>query len=204
MFELLNTAAFQISSGPTTWAEVIGAALGVAMVICNISQIHWGWPLAFAGSVLYFFVFTNSKLYAEAALQIFFAVAALWGWWQWLRGVMPSGEKLHIQRLNQTTTIKLIAITAVFIPAIGLFLWKFTDSDVPWGDTLPTVLSLIATWLMGRKYIETWPLWIVVNLISMVLFAYKDLWLTVGLYGLFACMAALGWRIWQLKMTKVL
>jgi nicotinamide mononucleotide transporter len=196
MLEFLNATAFHIGSAPASWAEVIGALLGVAMVICNIRQIHWGWPLAFASSVLYVFVFAGSKLYAEAALQVFFAVTALWGWWQWLRGVMPSGEKLHVQRLNSTITMKLIAVTLVFIPGIGLFLSKFTDSDVPWADALPSVLSLVATWLLGRKYVENWPLWIVINLISMALFAYKDLWLTVGLYGLFAVMAAFGWRAW--------
>jgi nicotinamide mononucleotide transporter len=196
MLEFLNAAAFHIGNAPASWAELIGALLGVAMVLCNIRQIHWGWPLAFASSVLYVFVFAGSKLYAESSLQIFFAVTALWGWWQWLRGVMPSGEKLHVQRLSQAITIKLIAITSIFFPTIGLFLWKFTDSDVPWGDALPTVLSLVATWLLGRKYLENWPLWIVVNIISMALFAYKGLWLTVGLYGLFAIMAAFGWRAW--------
>jgi nicotinamide mononucleotide transporter len=180
MIEFLNSAAFSIAGSPASWAELIGAALGITMVICNMRQIHWGWPLAFASSLLYFIVFADAKLYAEAALQIFFALTAIWGWLQWLRGVQPDGQALKVRRIEKLEAIKLGAISAIFFLAIGLFLAKFTPSDVPWFDTLPTVLSLAATYLLGKKYIENWPLWIAVNIISIALFAYKGLWLTVG------------------------
>jgi nicotinamide mononucleotide transporter len=196
MIEFLNSAAFHIAGSPASWAELIGAALGIAMVICNMRQIHWGWPLAFASALLYFIVFADAKLYAEAALQIFFALTAIWGWLQWLRGVQPDGQALKVRRIEKLEAIKLGVISALFFLAIGLFLTKFTPSDVPWFDALPTVLSLAATYLLGKKYIENWPLWIVVNIISIALFAYKGLWLTVGLYAVFAIMAALGWQAW--------
>jgi nicotinamide mononucleotide transporter len=193
MIEFLNSAAFSIAGSPASWAELIGAALGIAMVICNMRQIHWGWPLAFASALLYFIVFADAKLYAEAALQIFFALTAIWGWLQWLRGVQPDGQALKVRRIEKLEAIKLGAISAIFLA-------KFTPSDVPWFDTLPTVLSLAATYLLGKKYIENWPLWIAVNIISIALFAYKGLWLTVGLYAVFAIMAALGWQAWGRAM----
>jgi nicotinamide mononucleotide transporter len=196
MIDFLNAPAFHIATLPASWAELIGAVLGVAMVICNIRQIHWGWPLAFASSILYVLVFADAKLFAEAALQVFFAITALWGWWQWLRGASASGQALQPQGLPQVVAIKLIAFCAVFIPVTALFLSKFTTSDVPWWDAIPTVLSLAATYLLGKKYTANWSLWIVVNFISIGLFAYKGLWLTVGLYALFAFMAAIGWRAW--------
>lgn len=196
MINFLNAPAFSLFGLAASWAELVGAILGIAMVICNIRQIHWGWPLAFVSSVLYVFVFADAKLYAEAALQVFFAITALWGWWQWLRGVSDAGKSLQPQALQREITIKLIAFCAVFMPAIALFLSKFTNSDVPLWDAIPTVLSLAATYLLGKKYTANWPLWIVVNVISIGLFAYKGLWLTVGLYALFAVMAAMGWRAW--------
>jgi nicotinamide mononucleotide transporter len=200
MFTFLNSAAFTIFNSPASWAEVIGAALGFAMVVCNIRQIHWGWPLAFASSALYFFVFWDSKLYGDASLQIFFAVTAVWGWTQWLRGVRTDGAVLNVQRLTQQGTIKLIAACALFWLACGLFLLKFTNTDVPWWDAFPTALSLVATFLLGRKYIENWPMWVVVNVVSVALFAYKGLWLTVALYAVFAVMAVVGWRAWMTAM----
>ncbi len=196
MIDLLNSPALHLFGLPASWAEALGALLGVAMVVCNIRQVHWGWPLACISSLLYVLVFADAKLYGEAALQIFFAITALWGWWQWLRGISDDGSALHIQRLNQKITINLIAISVGLVTAIGLFLIKFTNTDVPWWDALPTALSLIATYLLAKKYIENWPAWIIVNLVSIALFAYKGLWLTVGLYAIFAVMAAFGWQAW--------
>jgi nicotinamide mononucleotide transporter len=200
MIDLLNAPAFHLFGLPASWAELLGALLGVAMVVCNMRQIHWGWPLAFASSLLYVIVFADAKLYGEAALQIFFAITAIWGWAQWLRGVQADGQALQVQCLDKSTALKLIAFCAIFLPATALFLIKFTNTDVPWADALPTVLSLAATYMLGKKYIENWPAWIVINIISIALFAYKGLWLTVGLYAIFAVMAALGWQAWARAM----
>jgi nicotinamide mononucleotide transporter len=197
VIDLLNSPAFQLFGSPASWAELIGAILGIAMVLCNIKQIHWGWPLAFASSALYFLVFWGSQLYGDGALQIFFAAMAVWGWVQWLRGVRPDGQVLRVQSLSSSSTIKLGAACAVLWGATGLFLLKFTTTDVPWWDAFPTALSIVATVLLGRKYIENWPLWVAVNIVGMALFAYKGLWLTVGLYGVFAVMAVIGWQAWR-------
>ena len=197
----LNSPAFTLLGSPASWAEVIGAVLGIVMVICNIKEIHWAWPLAFASSAMYFLVFWGSKLFGDATLQIFFAVMAAWGWWQWLRGVRVNGSVLKIQALSYTSTIKLIAVCALLWLAIGLFLLKFTTTDVPWWDAFPTALSVVATLLLGRKYVENWPTWIIVNVVSIALFAYKGLWLTVGLYAVFALMAIIGWQTWRTQLA---
>ncbi len=203
----LNSPVFSLFGSPASWAEVIGALLGLIMVVCNIRQIHWGWPLAFVSSALYFLVFWESKLFGDASLQIFFAVMAAWGWWQWLRTVpSASGQSddglttLRVQTLSRQGLFKLIASCLVLWGLTGLFLLKFTSTDVPWWDAFPTALSIVATLLLGRKYIENWPMWILVNTVGMALFAYKGLWLTVGLYGVFAVMALIGWRAWRFSL----
>jgi nicotinamide mononucleotide transporter len=88
-------------------------------------------------------------------------------------------------------------------PAIGLFLRHFTDTDVPWWDAFPTATSLVGQFLLGRKYIENWLVWIGVNVVSVGLFAYKGLWLTVILYTLFIALSVIGWRAWQRKLRAV-
>ena len=204
LVDFLNSPAGMLFGSPASWAEIIGALLGLAMVVCNIFEIHWGWPLAFASSVLYVLVFGVAKLYGESALQVFFAATAIWGWTQWLRGALADGTVLHISRLNKQYAIKIVAACAILWLIIGLFSLKFTDSDVPWLDAFPTALSLVGTWLLGRKYIENWPMWIVVNVFSVGLFAYKGLWATVGLYAVFTIMAILGWLAWQKKLGQPL
>ena len=80
---------------------------------------------------------------------------------------------------------------------MGLFLATATDTDVPWWDAFPTAASVIGQWLLGRKYVENWPTWVIVNLVSTGLFAYKGLWLTALLYAIFAALSWLGWRTWR-------
>lgn len=178
----------------TTLTEAAGFALAVAMVVCSIRQWHWSWPLGISSSVLYFFVFQSSHLYGEASLQILFAALSLWGWWQWLRAAQQQAPLKRLDRRGWS----LCALTcAVLWPAVSWYLQQFTDSDVPHWDSLVTVLSALGQYLLGRKFLENWWVWMVANTLSMGLFAYKALWLTVLLYGMFVAMSWIGWRTWQ-------
>ena len=190
-------AAFTLWGSPVTWLEIVAFVLAVAMVVCNIRVNPTGWPLAIVSSLLYFALFWNSKLYGDASLQVFFAVVAGWGWWQWLRGTQADGSALKVRSLGAQGGWLTLGVLAVAWPGIGLFLKTYTDTDVPWWDAFPTAASLVGQWLLGRKYVENWPTWIVVNGVSVALFAYKGLWLTVVLYLIFIAMSFIGWRAWQ-------
>src|SRR4051812_25584384 len=120
--DLLFATAFTAWGSPTTWIEIIAVVLSIAMVVCNIREIHWGWPLATVASVLYFLLFWRSRLYGDAALQVFFAVVSLWGWYQWLRGVRADGTALHVARLGRRGIVLAIVASAVLWPVTGLFL----------------------------------------------------------------------------------
>jgi len=200
MADLLFAQAFTLWGSPTTWLELAAVAIALAMVGCNIREIHWGWPLAIISSLMYFAVFWRSKIYGDATLQVFFVVVAFWGWFQWLRGVRADGSALHVSRLTRRGLALTVAACALLWPATGLFLKNFTDTDVPWWDAFPTAVSLVGQFLLGRKFIENWAVWIVVNVVSVGLFAYKELWLTVGLYTVFIALSVVGWREWQRRL----
>lgn len=193
----LLAPAFTLWGAATTWLEVVAFVLALAMVVFNIRVNPLGWPLAMASSLLYFALFWNSKLYGDASLQIFFALVALWGWRQWLRGTDPQGAKLQVRYLAPATRTALLAATLAAWPLLGLFLDHFTDTDVPYWDAFPTAASIAGQWLLGRKHVENWPTWVVVNLVSVALFAYKGLWLTVLLYALFVALSLAGWQAWR-------
>ena len=182
---------------PTTWFEIVAALLGIAMVVCNIRQIHWGWPLAIVSSAMYFWVFWRSGLYADASLQIFFIVVSVWGWVQWLHGKVDTAAAPVVQQLSTINAIKTVAACAVFWLLIGGFLIQFTDTTVPWWDGFVTSVSLVATVLLGRKYISNWTLWVIVNVVSIGLFVYKGLYVTALLYAVFGAMAVAGWLAWR-------
>jgi len=200
MSDLLFAEAFQLGGSPTTWLEIAAVVLSLLMVGCNIREIHWGWPLAIVASIMYFALFWRSRLYGDASLQVFFAVVALWGWWQWLRGTSGDGAALHVSRLPARGVIATVLACAVLWPLTGWFLDTYTDTDVPWWDAFPTAVSVVGQFLLGRKYIENWIVWIVVNVVSVGLFAYKGLWLTVGLYGVFILLSIAGWAAWRRRL----
>jgi len=198
----LLASAFVVWGAPVTWLEVVAFALSIAMVVLNIRVNPLAWPLAIASSLLYLLLFWNSRLYGDASLQVFFAVIAAWGWWQWLRGTDASGRALQVRRLGARGRVGALVAIAIAWPATALFLRRFTDTDVPWWDAFPTAGSLIGQVLLARKYVENWTTWLAVNLIAVGLFAYKGLWLTVGLYAVFAALSVVGWRTWRRRAAE--
>jgi len=191
------TPAFTAWGSPFTWLELLACVLSLAMVVANLRVWVVAWPLAIAASLLYFLLFWNARLYGDGALQLFFVAMAFWGWWQWLRGRGEAGAPLVVRQLGSAARWRVLALGLLLWPAVGAFLWRFTDTDVPWWDAFPTAFSLVGQWLLGRKYVENWPVWLAVNVVGTALFAYKGLWLTVGLYALFALMSVAGWRAWR-------
>ncbi|MDI4633371.1 nicotinamide mononucleotide transporter [Pelomonas sp. V22] len=197
----LFAPAFELLGSPITWAELIAFVLAVWMVICNMRVHALAWPLALISSLLYFLLFWSGKLYGEASLQLVFAALSIWGWWQWLRGTADDGSALRVRLLSTRGRLAALVLTLLAWPALGLFLARQTDSTVPFWDAFPTVASLLGQWLLGRKYQENWGVWIVVNTVSVALFAYKGYWLTVVLYAVFIPMSMAGWRAWQRQMA---
>ncbi len=199
---MLDTA-FTLLGTAVTWLEVIAFVLALANIACNVFEIHWGWPLTIIASVLYAWLFYASKLYGEAGVNVFFAVAALWGWWQWLRGHRSgSSAPLRIARLDSQGVAITVAGWAAAWLGCALLLRAITDSDVPWADGFVTAGSVVGTVLLGRKFIENWPIWLIVNAASVALFAYKGLTLTVVLYVIFFGLAIWGWLGWQQRLAR--
>ncbi|WP_457333669.1 nicotinamide riboside transporter PnuC [Rhizobacter sp. P5_C2] len=193
----LFAQAFVLWGAPVSWVEVVAFVLAIAMVVCNIRVNPIGWPLAIVSSLLYVALFWDNKLYGDASLQVFFALVAGWGWWQWLRGTQEGGHALRVRSMGGRGRLAVVAATLALWPVLGWFLKHYTDTDVPWWDAFPTAASVVGQWLLGRKYVENWPMWVVVNTVSIALFAYKGLWLTAVLYAIFLGMSFAGWRAWQ-------
>jgi nicotinamide mononucleotide transporter len=198
----LNAPALVVGRLSASTAELAGALLGVAMVGCNMRVNPLGWPLAIASSALYLLVFWRARLYGDASLQLVFIAVALWGWWQWLRGHQADGRALSVRYLGARARWLALGAMALLWPATGWFLAHATDTDVPWWDAFPTAGSLIGQWLLGRQYVENWPTWVAVNVVAVALFSYKGLWLTAGLYALFALLALAGWRSWARRAAE--
>jgi nicotinamide mononucleotide transporter len=197
---LLDTALaplFTLLGSPVSALELLAFLLALWMVACNLRVNPLGWPLAIVSSGLYGLLFMQSKLYGEASLQVLFMALAGWGWWQWLRGTGDDGQALQVRRMTARARTGAALATLAAWPLAGLLLKHATDSDVPFLDALPTVASATGQILLARKRVENWAVWLFVNVVSVGLFAYKGLWLTVVLYSLFAVLSVVGLRAWQ-------
>ncbi|TAG47850.1 MAG: nicotinamide riboside transporter PnuC [Betaproteobacteria bacterium] len=195
--------AFTLLGTPVTWLELIAFWLAIANIVCNVRELHWAWPLTMVASLLYAWLFYVSKLYGETGVNLFFAATAIWGWWQWVfakRGAQH--ESLQVIALGSRGRIYAIAAWLVLWMVLAQLLSKFTDTDVAWADAFVTSGSVVGTVLLGRKYVENWLVWLVVNAASVALFIHKNLLLTALLYILFFVMAAWGWRAWNVKLRQ--
>jgi nicotinamide mononucleotide transporter len=180
---------------PTTPLELVSFLFAVLTVWLNIRQNHWAWLFSILSSLLYAAVFTDARLYGDAGLQFVFVAVSVWGWHQWLRG----GEyhrPLRVSRLERRGWALMAAAWMAGFLFLSWFLRRHTDTDVPHMDAFLTAGSLVGQFLLSRKKIENWLVWIAVDLLYIGLYLYKHLALTAILYALFVAMALAGWRSW--------
>ena len=131
-------------------------------------------------------------------LQVYYVVISIYGWYYWLKGAKSEKDKNVPVRRTPDRTWLVLGIGGIIIYIIIVYiLINFTDSDVPYMDSLTTALSIIATWMLAKKYIEQWLIWIFVDAVSAGLYVYKNLWPTVILFIIYTIMAILGYLEWK-------
>lgn len=191
----MNQTLPLLSGFSTTPLELVSFILSVITVALNIRQLHWAWLFSILSSGLYAMVFLDARLYGDMGLQFVFILVSIWGWHLWLWG--DSERKvLTVSYLTmQGRGVALLAWLLGFA-ALAWFLKSFTDTDVPHADGFLTAGSLLGQVLLSRKKRENWLIWIIVDVLYIGLYIYKDLMLTAVLYAVFVVMAMMGWRAW--------
>jgi nicotinamide mononucleotide transporter len=178
--------------------ELLGAILGVLYVVLSIRQNIFTWPTGLLTSVLYIVVFFKSSLYAAMGLQVYYVFISIYGWYFWLRGKTANNKsQARVQKIKKQFLLKIAIVTVLIYGFILFILINFSDSDVPFMDSLTTSLSITATWMLARKYIENWIIWIFVDIVSSGLYIYKNLWPTVVLFSVYTVMAFIGYVEWK-------
>lgn len=175
--------------------EWIAAAFGVVSVWLSVRENVWSWPTAIVNTALYVLVFRNAKLYADMGLQVVYIAISLYGWYHWLHGGVGHG-KLHVSRIRRREVLYLPVLAVAGTLVLGTLLHRYTDAAIPYLDSALTVCSLIAQWLMTRKVLENWMLWIVLDVVYVGLFIHRALYPTALLYSIFLVLAAMGHVQW--------
>ncbi len=179
------------------YLEVLGVIFSLLYLLFSIRQNILLWPAGMIAAILYMVVFYQSKFYADMGLNGYYFLISIYGWLLWSKSKSKGGEGLPVSRIRLKLGVVLALITLVAFAGIGFVLDRFTDSPVPYWDAFTTALSFTATWMLAKKIIEHWILWVIIDLVSMALYLYRGLYPTLLLFAVYTIMAVIGYLQWK-------
>ena len=177
------------------WLEISGVITTVLGIWLTTRRLLVCWPITLAADVIYLIVFYRARLFSDALLQLFFIAFTLYGWWHWWRGVREQGE-VRVEPLARPAFLIAMAAGIAGTFVLGEIA-RHLQAALPWLDAALASFSLVGSWWQARKHIANWWLWIVVNLVYIGEYIYKDLWITAVLYAGLVFLAILGLRDWR-------
>lgn len=186
------------------WIEIVGSVLGILYVYLSIKQSILTWLVGLLTSLLYIYVFFTSKFYADMSLQVYYVWISIYGWVLWTRKKETSGGQsiLQVSTLSRKMFKKLLATGLLLWIVIYFVLLYFTDSPVPIGDSFTTAFSIVATFMLARKILEHWIIWVVVDFVSLLLYIWKGLYPTSVMFVVYTIAAIWGYFQWKKTMQK--
>ncbi len=179
----------------TEWTQVLGFATGAACVLLAARRNVWTYPIGIANNLVFLVVFVPAGLYASAALQVVYLVLGVHGWWRWTRGVEHDRE--YVARTPRRAVPWLIVAAVAGTALLTWVLATFTDSQVALADAATTSASLVAQYMLNRKWIENWFVWIGVDIAFVALSIATGLWIIAALYALFIGLCVGGLLSWR-------
>ncbi|MEE9461653.1 MAG: nicotinamide riboside transporter PnuC [Bacteroidales bacterium] len=199
----MNLESF-ISWFSGNYVEVLGVITSLVYLYFSVRQIIWLWPFGIISSALFILIFFNGKFYADMGLQVYYVGVSIYGWIYWSRGGISRNEKssLPVCRISSQLALVLSVTGIVIMLGIVYILKNFTDSDVPWGDGFTTAGSIVATWMLARKVLEHWLVWIFVDSVAAGLYFYKGLYPSFLLYLIFTIIAVIGYFHWKRSLSE--
>jgi nicotinamide mononucleotide transporter len=183
------------------WIELTAVVFGIASVVLTIRQSLWCWPTGLVQVALYVCVFFAARLYSDVVLHVVYVALQIYGWRQWLRGSPAADGGLPVSTLSTPARAMWIVAIAVVAVVWGAAMARYTDAAAPHADAFIAAASLAAQYLLARKRLENWLLWIVVDVVAIAVYWTRGLQLTAGLYAIFLALAAIGLRTWLASLA---
>lgn len=177
------------------WTQILGFATGAACVLLAARRNVWTYPIGIANNLVFLVVFVPAGLYASAALQVVYLVLGVHGWLRWTRGVEQDRE--YVARTPRRAVPWLIVVGVAGTALLTWVLATFTDSQVALADAATTSASLVAQYMLNRKWIENWFVWIGVDVAFVALSIATGLWIIAALYALFIVLCVSGLWSWR-------
>ena len=177
--------------------QIIGVALGLLYLYFEYKANIWLWVIGLIMPIVHGTLYFRQGLYADFSMELYYILAGIYGLIAWRRGDKKSKSELKISYTPRVAWVATVGVYVLLHATIYMLLVTFTDSNVPFWDSLTTSLSVVAYWLLSRKYVEQWLVWLAVDVITVGLYIYKDIPLTAGLYALYSALAIAGYMRWR-------
>jgi nicotinamide mononucleotide transporter len=186
-----------------TEIEIIATIFGLLCVYFTVKENLWCWPTGLVQVVLYTYIFYGAKLYSDSILQVIYIPMQIYGWYFWMHGGKEKKEA-PVSKITKGFWASMVVFGLSMTFIWGHIMGKYFHAAAPIPDAFIAVASLYAQWLLSKKKVEAWYLWITVDVVAIAVYLYKDLYITSGLYTVFLGLAISGLIVWRKSYRKQL
>ena len=183
------------------WLDILTTILGLAYILLEYKASIWMWLVGFLMQALGIVLYYQKGLYADCGMEFYYLSMTVYGYWRWVHGGKTSKE-LPIRPFPRRLILPWLALMTAIWGIIYWLLVTFTNSNVPLADSFTTALSLVGIWALAHKYLEQWLIWIAVDIVTCILYFYKDLPFKASLYALYVIIAVFGFFKWKQLMKE--
>ena len=183
------------------WLDIVTTVLGLAYILLEYRASVWMWFVGFLMQSLGIVLYYQKGLYADCGMEFYYLAMTVYGYWKWIHGT-ASKEALPIRHFPKRLVLPWLLLIAAVWSIIYWLLITFTNSNVPLADSFTTALSIVGIWALAHKYLEQWFIWIAVDVVTSILYFYKDIPFKASLYALYVIIAVMGWFKWRRLMNK--
>ncbi len=180
--------------------EIIATITGILAVVFQAKEKIYAWPFGIISVAIASYIFFNSKLYSDFGLHIIYIFLNIYGWVMWLQ--KESDKQVRATSLlSQKGILLSILITLAGSFILGYVMQNYTDADLPYFDAFTTSGSLVAQFLLAKKYLQNWFLWFVVDIVALPVYLYKGLYYFAFLFFIYLLLCVYGYFSWKKQMN---
>jgi len=171
--------------------------LAIAYLLLAIKQNLWCWIAAFFSTLIYSIIFFDVSLLMDSALNVYYLIMAVYGWYIWKYGGKLKKEELEVSSYGLNKNIKIIALLSLVSVVLGFVMANYTSADFAYVDSFTTVFAVFSTYMLAQKILENWIYWIVIDFISIYIYIQKGLNLTAVLFAIYTVLAFVAYKKWK-------
>ncbi len=185
-----------------TTYEAIAMLLAIAYILLAVRQSLWCWPAAFISTLIYAILFFDVSLLMDSALNAYYLIMAVYGWYSWKYGGKLQEKELEVSSYGLIKNIKIIFVLTLISLAFGYVMANYTSADFAYIDSFTTVFAVFTTYMLAKKILENWIYWIVIDVVSIYIYIQKGLNLTAVLFVIYTVLAFAAFKKWKEEYDK--